>query len=47
MKSGLIQIHVRAGVPLCGLDGGNCGRGIVLAGRDMAGVKVLLGGEYD
>lgn len=34
-----------AGVPLHGLAGAARGRGHVRAGRDMAGVQVLLGGE--
>lgn len=39
------QVARRAGVPLHGLAGAARGRGHVRAGRDMAGVQVLLGGE--
>lgn len=39
------QVASRAGVPLHGLAGAARGRGHVRAGRDMAGVQVLLGGE--
>ena len=39
------QIARSAGVPLHGLAGAARGRGHVRAGRDMAGVYVLLGGE--
>lgn len=39
------QVARRAGVPLHGLAGAARGRGHVRAGRDMAGVPVLLGGE--
>lgn len=39
------QVARRAGVPVHGLAGAARGRGHVRAGRDMAGVQVLLGGE--
>lgn len=39
------QVARRAGVPLHGLAGAARGRGHVRAGRGMAGVQVLLGGE--
>ena len=39
------RVERRAGVPVNGLAGAARGRGHVRAGRDMAGVQVLLGGE--
>lgn len=39
------QVARRAGVPVNGLVGAARGRGHVRAGRDMARVQVLLGGE--
>ena len=39
------QVARRAGVPVNGLAGAARGRGHVRAGRDMAGVQILLGGK--